>query len=217
MSYILDALRKSEQQRRQGTIPARPPELQLVSEPAAPPAAPRLLWPGVVAVVVFASAWWWYAARPGEQGASAPAARPPAPAIDQPGQPAPRSTPQVAAAPAGPAQGRDRATLPVAKTLAEAPPPAQESPAAPAAKNVSAPVAKTTSLADLPPDVRQAVLATTIAMHSYSENPVERLVVINGRIVHEGDELASGLRLEAVTPDGVVFGFKGYRVQRGVH
>jgi hypothetical protein len=35
-------------------------------------------------------------------------------------------------------------------------------------------------------------------------------------MLHEGEYVASGLRLEQITPDGMIFSYKGYRFSRGV-
>jgi general secretion pathway protein B len=40
--------------------------------------------------------------------------------------------------------------------------------------------------------------------------------MINETMLRQGDSIAPGLRLEQITPDGVVLGYKGYRFQRGV-
>jgi hypothetical protein len=34
---------------------------------------------------------------------------------------------------------------------------------------------------------------------------------INEKILQEGQELTPGLRLEEIVPEGVIFGFRGYR------
>jgi general secretion pathway protein B len=72
------------------------------------------------------------------------------------------------------------------------------------------------SMAELPPSVRQELPAMTISVHAYSDNPAARLVGINNRILREGDSVVTGLKLEQITPDGMIFGYKGYRFSRGV-
>ena len=56
----------------------------------------------------------------------------------------------------------------------------------------------------------------TISVHAYSGNPGDRLVSINNRMLREGDSVAPGLRLEQITPDGMIFGYRGYSFRRGV-
>ena len=55
-----------------------------------------------------------------------------------------------------------------------------------------------------------------IAMHAYSPKPEARIVSINDRLLHEGDSIAAGIRLEEITPDGMIFSYKEYRFRRGV-
>ena len=56
----------------------------------------------------------------------------------------------------------------------------------------------------------------TVSVHAYSGNPKDRLVGINNRMLREGDELAPGLKLEQITSEGMIFGYKGYSFRRGV-
>jgi general secretion pathway protein B len=72
------------------------------------------------------------------------------------------------------------------------------------------------SLDDLPPSVRQELPTVTIAGHFYSSDSSARVVVINGKTVHEGQAVTGSLRLERITPDGVILDFQGYRFSRGV-
>jgi general secretion pathway protein B len=71
-------------------------------------------------------------------------------------------------------------------------------------------------MADLPPAIRQELPTMSIAVHAYSSNPKDRLVSINNRMLREGDILQPGLGLEQITPDGMIFSYKGYRFIRGV-
>ena len=56
----------------------------------------------------------------------------------------------------------------------------------------------------------------TISVHAYSANPTDRLVGINNRMLREGAEVVPGLKLEQITPEGMIFGYKGYSFRRGV-
>ena len=46
-------------------------------------------------------------------------------------------------------------------------------------------------------------------LHVYAAKPQERFALINMHKVHEGDLLADGVRVEAITPDGVVMSHGG--------
>ncbi|MDO8595171.1 MAG: general secretion pathway protein GspB, partial [Sulfuricaulis sp.] len=52
--------------------------------------------------------------------------------------------------------------------------------------------------------------------HAYSGEPQNRLVGINELMLREGGYVAPGLRLEQITPDGMIFSYRGYRFSRGV-
>ena len=75
---------------------------------------------------------------------------------------------------------------------------------------------KVVPLAELPLTIQQEIPAMTIPLHAYSSKPRDRLVSINDRMLREGESLTPGLRLEQITPDGLIFSYKGYRFRRGV-
>ena len=69
---------------------------------------------------------------------------------------------------------------------------------------------------ELPPDVGSHVPRMEFSAHVYSSNPKQRSVIINGMFLEEGELLSSDLKLSEITPDGVIFEFKGYRFHRSV-
>ena len=266
MSYILDALRKSDQQRQRGAAPT----LQMAQTAALAPKRPAYLSYGLFAAVLLgagmAIGWLrpWQAepapqvakvvaASPSEAGASqsAPAraeiASAPAPQTQTAAAtahaasaPAPQPAPTTAAAPAPvslPARAAVAAPakLPAPAAAKPRPPagakaetssssqqtaapaskvaPAPESP--PAAAD-SAPAQNVILLADLPLELQQELPQLTITVHAYSARPADRMVSINNRMLREGDYVVPGLKLEQITPEGMVFGYKGYSFRRGV-
>ena len=40
------------------------------------------------------------------------------------------------------------------------------------------------------------------------------MVIVNDKLVHEGDEISPGLKLEKILHDGLVFNYKGQRFKR---
>ena len=46
-------------------------------------------------------------------------------------------------------------------------------------------------------------------LHVYAAKPQDRFALINMRKMHEGDSLQGGVRVEAITPDGVVMSHNG--------
>jgi general secretion pathway protein B len=72
------------------------------------------------------------------------------------------------------------------------------------------------SVSELPPAIQQAIPRMSISVHAYSPKLQDRVVMINNRMMREGQDLAPGLRLEQITPDGMIFSFSGYRFRRGL-
>lgn len=182
MSYILDALKKSDQERQQNNGPT----LQTVQRPqltASRPAAGP--WPVValsvvlVLLLVLAGGYYvFFVPSPVSVASQAPAViNSPAPAI---------ATPAAEAKPV---------TEPPATAISEAVPP-------PPALPVSKPVL--VELWQLPDDVQQQLPAMTFSFHVYSDNPQRRTIIINKRRVKQGDTIASGLVLEEITEQGII-------------
>ncbi|MFC7514771.1 general secretion pathway protein GspB [Herbaspirillum sp. GCM10030257] len=67
------------------------------------------------------------------------------------------------------------------------------------------------SVRDLPPQIQQQIPALTIGGYIYSANKADRSVLINKRLLRDGDEIAPGLTLERMTPSGMILNYKGYR------
>lgn len=223
MSYILDALRKSDLQRQRGAAPT----LLAVQESAPARKRPAFLTFGLLAAVLVGAGIviGWLRPWQSEQVTPVPepvAAKPleatprePAPA---PSEMAPQPKPKRKPKPELPARAKPQTDGPPREADAAAPgtpaAPATERPVDTAADDAGK--QSVISMAELPPSVRQELPAMTISVHAYSGNPGARLVSINNRIVREGDYVVPGLELEEITPDGMIFGYKGYRFHRGV-
>lgn len=211
MSYILDALKKAEQERDLGRVP----RLETVQD-TAPRRVRSLPWliAGILLINAAALFWWL---RPGMHSDGATAVRqasPPAvlpriaqaaPASSAPPPiirvPAPKIVaPPVAAAPVVSEPTRTPVTTPVA------PAPVADKPAA-----IGVPL-----LRDLPADLRAAVPAMSLDVHVYAPSATGRFVLINMKKYHEGDQLAEGPRIEEITEDGVVLSYQGqmFRIAR---
>jgi general secretion pathway protein B len=250
MSYILDALRKSDQQRRLGGVPTLPSAPALA---AAPERAPLLLY-GLFALTLIVAAlttvtWLrpWSpepamiaitAAKPPPLSPPplsppqlpprqvAPVVLPPAPAAPVAEAPPRAPAPAVAIIPAvvAPVAPRKPSASPAADMRTPAPVPVAARPARaaigkadePAGKTLSdaAPQARPVTSSALPASIRKQLPPLSVAVHAYSDTPQDRLVSINGRMLREGDTLAPDLRLEQITPDGMIFTYRGYRFQR---
>lgn len=210
MSYILDALKKSDQQRQLAKAPT------LLSTHATPAAAAsrrvgmNLLWPVVLLGIGLLIGWW----HPWQT--EAPVVVQPVDTVIPP--PATARLPQVF--PAAPPASRRNET-PVAPTATDnsaAKATTTASPVASAPQTASEPPPETPllQLHELPPEVRQSLPAIMIAFHQYASQPGGSRVMINNSVLHAGDAIAPGLKLEQITADGVILSYQGYRFQRGV-
>jgi general secretion pathway protein B len=224
MSYILDALKKSDQQRQRGATPTLPS----VPITAAAPKHPSSVYYGLLAAILLCAGiligWLrpWQEEQPVLASAPPPDAKssipiqnqvvpisPPEPAeiarnVEQK-LPAPNSISTVQEAPRintiQPALSAS-ASPRITSAVASAPSPMPKQPANPADTAIP--------LAELPLTIQQELPVMTIQLHSYSSKPLNSLVNINSKMLKEGDSLVSGLKLEQITPDGVIFRYKGY-------
>lgn len=118
---------------------------------------------------------------------------PPAP----PSQPArPEPTRPAASAPSATSSATGTAAAP--KPTAEAPPPA--------------PVR---SFAELSPEARAQLPVVNVSGSTYSQNPAHRMLIANGKVVQEGQEVAPGLVLETIGPRSAVLNHRGLRYSVG--
>ena len=224
MSYILEALKKSQAERQLGELPSiHAPQVQLHDGAASASARRTPVWLalGGVAVAVAAALLLW---QPWQADAAAPAVAAVVPAVLAQAVPAPLP---VAAPPAAVAPAPVAAFVPPAATAApvhHARPvaePKQETPgqavsppvAAPAPAVPPTPAAEESvpGMRDLPEPIQRQIPAIAIGGYIYSKNPADRLLLIDKVLRHEGEELAPGLVLEKLQPKAAIFSFKGYR------
>ena len=163
MSYILEALRKSERERALGRVPS----LDTVHERARP--ASPLPWViAMIAVLVLSAAvaaWLLRDSAPGVTETS-------------PGSPSASVTPAPT-------------------------PPAAAPPAPPVG---DARVAAGT----LPPSLREQLPALAVNVVSYSDEPAKRFIMINQRILREGEQLGPDIMVREIMSDGARLEFRGH-------
>jgi general secretion pathway protein B len=228
MSYILEALKKLEQKREQ----EEPPTLFIFSHGPRPERKKWLSWPYLLAGMLLLNAVamiWWVSERQGEKGetitekvavpresprpaplaapekkynppAEGPSKKREAPRAAQGLMPLPSATPGTAAP--------DVPQLGAAKAVETERPQAQFESREEKSKRTAG---KVLLVNELPATVRSALPEFKISGHAYSPEPRTRVTRINEKILQEGQELAPGLKLEEIVPDGVIFGYRGYR------
>ena len=219
MSFILDALRKSEHDRERRALPA------LIDRPASSATRSRLPFVlgalGVlllINVVVVAIAL-----------LRAPAPPPVPPANDASTT---RAASPRASWPPPPASARSAGAASTRPLDAEAverepdgdypePPPARSG-GEPALLASQPPLVRRAaerddfrdnvpSINDVAGEATAGLPPLNLDLHVYADVPAQRFVVLNGQRLHEGSHLREGPVLERITPDGVVLDYRGTR------
>lgn len=238
MSYILDALKRAEAERGRGSVPGL--HTRQATSPAAGAAANlrSRVWLGIGALLtlglVAAGVWVWQTAK----GDPRPLAMP-SPVAPTPSQiSAPITTVPVASVPAielaaktASAPVRVTATAPVAAAV---PAPVTKSvpavttraasvvakqarpktPLEPVFKEVPPAVATPTAvplLSELSENIRRQIPALAITGAVYSNNPGQRLLLVNNQVLSQGSQAAPELKLEEIGEHSSVFDFRGTR------
>ena len=208
MSYILDALKRAESERSRGAVPgvhAQPPAA--ASSAAKGPGAVVWVAAGLVALALVGTLAWWLAGR---EAAPAPVVVAAAP-VEVPAPRVPEPSP-----PAVPVVERPAAVLPPIPVIPAIPvvpivPVAPATPAPAPVPKAPAEPPRIATLAELPDTVRQQLPPLAISGSTYSENPLYRMVIVNGQVLHEGDTAAPGVVLDTIRQKDVVLRAQGYR------
>jgi general secretion pathway protein B len=229
MSFILDALKKSESDRQRQSGPA------LFEVKVAPPRTRLPAWAIAIACLLavnLAIVVWMVLRRPAHEGTAV--APPPAAAATAAALPAPAAAPPPAAATVA------AATVVAAPPAAAAPAPAAAAPG-PAPDAASPPAAGEANPEDYapaeeppPPGVlggrvrrgtasgvplyqdATAAPGTTLPqlrldLHVFAARPQDRFVMINMHKLHEGESLPEGVRVDSITPEGAVMSYNGQK------
>jgi general secretion pathway protein B len=234
MSFILDALKKSENERQRADAPA------LYEMKMAPPRRGVAVWLVVLAgllvinVIVLSVVLLRgnHSAVPQPEANTAAPAAPtaaPAPAAATalttpapsyaPAQTAPLPSPPAMTAtapPPAPAPAADTAPAgnPADDAPAVEPPRTAAGAANPSAQNRNGGTSESTDVpsyqqvAGVPgsnlPDLK-------LDLHAYAANPADRFVFLNMTKLREGQSTSTGVRVESITPDGAILSWQGSR------
>ncbi|GAC1457028.1 MAG: hypothetical protein PVSMB6_15280 [Steroidobacteraceae bacterium] len=236
MSFILDALKKSESDRQRQSGPGLYEVKVAAPRAGLPPWAIAVV--ALLAVNLVIGVWMLVrhpVARSTEAVAVAPpvAAAPAAASAAAPALPAPVAAsaaavvpvpaPAAATAPGG-APAANTISAPVAGTAApvgveaghaDALTPEDYAPAAePAAPALGGHVRRGTGSGmplyqDAAVTPGAGIPQLRLDLHAYSARPQDRFVMINMHKVREGDTLPEGVRVDSITPDGAVLSYRG--------
>jgi general secretion pathway protein B len=223
MSYILDALRKSQQARQPGTAP-RTGAVHNIS--LALPVSGWWLVLGFVLLlgILAAVVLFW---RSTVANLPDPLA---APATSKPVVTAPASAPAPVVPVSEPPARKTAAVADLAeqaKLPAPTPPPKKVAVAraekkavvnrrSETVKTATAPAVPlvmddTPLLQQMPQDFQRALPALAVTIHVYSHDESQRILFINNREYRKGSQLDGGIRVEDIVPDGAVLSFRGER------
>ncbi|MDB5764669.1 MAG: hypothetical protein JWQ21_3664, partial [Herminiimonas sp.] len=73
------------------------------------------------------------------------------------------------------------------------------------------PESRVAMLRELPENIQREIPALTISGYIYAGNPADRSVLINNKLLREGDQVAPGLTLEKMMPKEAILNYRGYR------
>lgn len=228
MSYILDALRKSEAERRQGKAPDLGQQVQMVYRPKKKPLSP-VVW--VVLALLLNAAVMAYLFWPAQSSDprpvdDAPTAARQAPLVADPdvlvseqGQSGRTPAPVEATPQAEPSQEVVAAFEVIDEPLAES---GNEAPLVivpdqSVRERVLTPAdsqGRVPHLVELPLSFQKSVPDLTFNSHIYSSDPMASRVMINNQYLRPGDTFDS-LVVERITEDGVILSKSGQRFRVG--
>ncbi len=184
MSYILNALKRAERERSQGSIPDILTKQQF-SEP--PTYSLPLAWKAAILALIliaFLSSMaigWIYFTSQQDTGQVQNK-----PAQGAGNLPPPATVPE----PVSPAPAANESKIPVVTDILEPD--------------------FVLEIANLPREIRLQLPEIILSGHVYSElNPTGRSIIVNDRLVSQNEYAAKGLLLKEITPFGVIFAFGG--------
>lgn len=224
MSYILDALRKSEIERKQGEVPDLGASMQIIHKPRRTPSS-ALVWLVLLVLLVNGGLLGWVfwpksrsvevaapaASAPVTVKAPTPAERPRVKAeMNEFDQVATSPVPPVTAQPGVPVAVQPSVTVMEEPAISAAP-----EARIPEADNTAAAKSSVPSLGSMPADFQRQVPDLTFNSHIYSSKAEARRIMINDQYLKQGGRF-QGMTVEEITEDGVVLSLQGQSFLVGV-
>ena len=222
MSLILEALRKSEAERRRGAAPDVHTELPTSPVLARSTVPGWVLWMLAGAAAILLLAWLIRLesrapaaaaataapVRPVQVAKPSPLVLPPVSRLSPPPPAVVAPSPRVVAA----AQPASKPAAPAAPPAVLAPPPALAPVPAPAPAIPAPPADDALRLSDLSPDERKTLPPLKLSMHLWNDDASRRFVILDGNRLREGDRDGDAV-ITAITSDGVVLDWNGRRIK----
>lgn len=234
MSYILDALRKSETERRQGRVPDLGQQVQLIHRPKKKRVSPALWVVLALMLNAFVLAFLFWPGAPLQWG---PAGQPEVPAASETskGTPEPAPvTPIVQPDPISEGPVEETGLNPEPEVADSIPPPSVSEPPVEQTRERATVIVPSSAisetavpmveqeqagrvphLVELPLSFQKSIPDLTFNSHIYSSSPASRRVMINNTYLRVGDSF-EGLQVDDITEEGVVLSRDGRRFRVGV-
>ena len=196
MSYILDALNKSEQEKTETKTPGLNTVHQRVERPdSGTPQRWQIIVGLILTLNVVALAVWYFTSSDSTN-------------TEMTAQPPPRSSlPAITENMPPPSQTRS-IEKPQSPTVVRQEPNRDTRQAQQAVPIQRAPLTEPRTVTV---DVRTRLAAIRFSSHIFAADQALRMVVVDGQRMKEGDTLSGGIRLEQITEDGVIFQHSGIR------
>ena len=198
MSYILDAIKKSEAERGHGSIPS----LQTVhSSSLNYKTESKQLWPYVIIGLLLLNSAGLIFYFTNNTAAQIEPIHTKAPML---AKTEPKQDRQVTTTPVIQRQAAEIPKTVFTETKAEPQPIATQT-------SIVQPVADREVLAieDLSQNIKQHVPAMNFTGHVYSSSAIQRSLIINGSFMEEGDALSNDVTLTEITNKGAIFDYQG--------
>jgi len=209
MSYILDALKKSEQERGHGNIP----DVQTVhSSSLNYRREKRTYWPYILitAVILNLAAIIYFMS--GKEKVSAEHEKIEATLGNK--QKTEIKNEQTAAVTLAEESNHIETNKKADEVILADAAPVKTKPTA--TKNSVTNTNKITEYYDLPEPIKQQLPGIVISAHVYSSNPSQRSIVINNNFLEQGEYVLDDLVLHEITADGAVLNYHGTLINYGV-
>lgn len=71
------------------------------------------------------------------------------------------------------------------------------------------------SFAELSPEARAQLPQVSVSGSTYSKNPALRMLIVNGKVLQEGQEISPGFKLETIGQRSAVLNHNGLRYSIG--
>ncbi|MBZ2167909.1 general secretion pathway protein GspB [Marinobacter sp. F4216] len=237
MSYILDALRKSETERRQGKVPDLGQQVQLIHKPKKKSISP-VVWLSIALLVnagIVAGVFWQRSApavdsetvmavpKKGEPETHSPSPAVSKTSVERMPEGRPESVPvsqsNATVNPVETATRFDDANPEVIKPGPQERPviitPSSQPERSAEPVDERGPAERVPHLVELPLSFQRSIPDLTFNSHIHSSDPFASRVMINNQYLRRGDTF-SGVEVEDITEEGVILSKQGQRFRVGI-